>query len=166
MKDENNNVLFGVPKNIHFIGMMNDVDKSIDTFDLALRRRFVWIRKDFDINALRNFLNDRRVKKEVREEYIVSCVKLNYFITGCKYDIDIDLSGIGSLELGKSYEFGHSMFMKIPESFFTRKSIKKGAKDILWKEHLEPTLREYLRSTLSEHVIDSELKRAKELFCE
>ncbi|MBK9741535.1 MAG: hypothetical protein IPO94_00580 [Saprospiraceae bacterium] len=35
-------VLFGIPENIYFIGMMNDVDKSIDSFDLALRRRFAW----------------------------------------------------------------------------------------------------------------------------
>ena len=45
---DNNEVKFGVPKNVFFIGMMNDVDKSIDAFDLALRRRFKWIRKDCD----------------------------------------------------------------------------------------------------------------------
>ena len=38
-----NKVYFGIPNNVLFIGMMNDVDKSIDTFDLALRRRFKWI---------------------------------------------------------------------------------------------------------------------------
>ena len=43
---------FGVPKNVFFIGMMNDVDKSIDAFDFALRRRFKWIRKDFDPDVL------------------------------------------------------------------------------------------------------------------
>lgn len=37
---DNNEVKFGVPQNVFFIGMMNDVDKSIDAFDLALRRRF------------------------------------------------------------------------------------------------------------------------------
>lgn len=34
-------VKFGIPKNVRFIGTMNDVDKSIEAFDIALRRRFV-----------------------------------------------------------------------------------------------------------------------------
>ena len=49
---DNNEVKFGVPKNVFFIGMMNDVDKSIDAFDLALRRRFKWIRKDCDYEVI------------------------------------------------------------------------------------------------------------------
>src|SRR5690606_17534567 len=39
-KFQDGNAYFGVPNNLFFIGMMNDVDKSIDAFDLALRRRF------------------------------------------------------------------------------------------------------------------------------
>ncbi|EAH5176092.1 AAA domain-containing protein [Campylobacter coli] len=32
---------FYVPENVFFLGTMNDLDKSIDSFDLALRRRFI-----------------------------------------------------------------------------------------------------------------------------
>ncbi len=28
-RDKNGDVLFGIPKNVHFIGMMNDVDKIL-----------------------------------------------------------------------------------------------------------------------------------------
>lgn len=84
--------------------MMNDVDKSIDAFDLALRRRFKWIRKDGDYDVI-----EEETRFRGREEfsnigpYVKSCEKLNNYISN-------------ELGLGKSYEFGHSFFMKIRQS--------------------------------------------------
>lgn len=34
---------FFIPKNLVIIGTMNDIDKSVEAFDFALRRRFKWI---------------------------------------------------------------------------------------------------------------------------
>ena len=34
---------FFIPKNIYIIGTMNDIDRSVEAFDFALRRRFEWI---------------------------------------------------------------------------------------------------------------------------
>ena len=34
---------FFIPHNIYIIGTMNDIDKSVEAFDFALRRRFEWI---------------------------------------------------------------------------------------------------------------------------
>ena len=34
---------FFIPENVIIIGAMNDIDKSVDSFDFALRRRFQWI---------------------------------------------------------------------------------------------------------------------------
>ena len=42
LDDIGNNVedfYFGVPANLYFIGTMNDIDRSVDSFDMALRRR-------------------------------------------------------------------------------------------------------------------------------
>jgi DNA polymerase III delta prime subunit len=33
---------FHVPENVYIIGTMNDIDRSVETFDFAMRRRFVW----------------------------------------------------------------------------------------------------------------------------
>ncbi|WAM10973.1 AAA family ATPase [Mycoplasmopsis cynos] len=34
---------FFIPKNLYIIGTMNDIDRSVESFDFALRRRFKWI---------------------------------------------------------------------------------------------------------------------------
>ena len=156
--DENGEAKFGIPKNIRFIGMMNDVDKSIDAFDLALRRRFKWIRKDCNYEAIKEVLIKDGLEEEQITPYIESCKKINGFISD---------AGNG-LHLGKSYEFGHSFFMKIKD--YVSKSgenaniIESKNKKALFEEHLSPTLKEYLRSFFTEDEIESKLTDAKNLF--
>ena len=41
---------FYIPDNIVIIGTMNDIDRSVDSFDYALRRRFKWINVTVDTN--------------------------------------------------------------------------------------------------------------------
>ena len=159
-KDSNNNIKFGIPKNVHFIGMMNDVDRSIDTFDLALRRRFVWIRKEFDEYPIESYLLENNVKSDAINKYISKCKQLNYYITGTKYK-GIDTKGINPINLGKSFELGHAIFMKIK---VTNNKINKQAYEDLWYMHIETTLKEYLRSSLSDIDIEDKLKEAKDIF--
>lgn len=157
---------FGIPVNIRFIGMMNDVDKSIDSFDLALRRRFKWIRMDCDYNVIRN-----KVEKNDVENYIKRCARLNYFISGrdpksyrglenCN-EIGVDKNN--SLKLGSSYEFGHSNFLKIND-ICNQNQIQKEDLDELFVLFLQPTLKEYLRSFFPEDEIEIKLGGAKEVF--
>ncbi len=162
-KSSKGEVLFGIPQNVHFIGMMNDVDKSIDSFDLALRRRFVWIRKDFDEYALSNYLRDKGVKEKSRNEYINSCKNLNFYITGYKYG-NTNIDKKTPLNLGKSFEFGHSIFMKIPDDCIGRGKILKGGKEVIWEEFIEPTLREYFRTSLTDAEIETSVANAREIF--
>ncbi|HDY8048326.1 TPA: AAA family ATPase [Vibrio vulnificus] len=145
---ENGSAYFGVPSNVFFIGMMNDVDKSIDAFDLALRRRFQWIRKDCDYDVIANEVKFNG-KDEFHniEQYTGACDKLNSYIS----------DGIG---LGKSYEFGHSFFMKIATIAKTRTITEKNA-STLFTLHLQPTLREYLRAMFAEHELDKQIEDAR-----
>lgn len=141
-EDGNKQFYFGVPENIYFIGTMNDIDRSVDSFDMALRRRFVWkhYRCDYDAIA-EKFQNENNI-----DEYIKMCEKLNNHITSEK---DFNLSD--------SYELGQAYFMK------PKKLIQKEL-DRVWMEHIAPILKEYLRAEYDSKDIEQHLQNAKELF--
>lgn len=145
--DENGNVLFGIPDNVFFIGMMNDVDKSIDSFDLALRRRFKWIRKECDYDVIRD-----NIRKNNVTEYIEACKKLNEMISN-------------TFKLGISYQFGHSFFLCIKEApNHDDNNISDNDMQELFTNYLEPTLTEYLRAFYDESEITGKIKEAKKVF--
>jgi 5-methylcytosine-specific restriction endonuclease McrBC GTP-binding regulatory subunit McrB len=140
---ENGKSMFGIPVNVYFIGTMNDIDRSVDTFDFALRRRFTWIRKGFDAEVLSEMLSE--FDSDDKEAYIEACKLLNKYITD-------------TLELGDSFEIGHAYFGKL-------KSISKASVEKLFNEHLSPLLEEYLRSEYSRKEIKDKVNEAKKLFC-
>jgi 5-methylcytosine-specific restriction protein B len=150
---DNGEVKFGVPANVFFIGMMNDVDKSIDAFDLALRRRFKWIRKDCDYEVVEEETRFKR-KEDFSNigQYIKACEKLNNYISA-------------ELGLGKSYEFGHSFFMKMSD-IAKRKEITRHNLETLFNLYLRPTLKEYLRAVFAESELDGKLDEALKRFKE
>ncbi|WP_324171369.1 McrB family protein [Sulfurimonas sp.] len=82
---------FSVPSNLYIIATMNSTDKSIATVDIALRRRFTFLKMKPNLELVKN-----TDAKELME-------KLNEFI-GCKEN------------LGEDYMLGHSYFMKVQNS--------------------------------------------------
>ena len=143
---------FGIPANLIFIGTMNDTDRSIDSFDLALRRRFVWQRMGFDTEALRSELGKNPEFKQDDNKitaFIDCCKKLNNLVTG---------SGSNDWGLGESYEIGHAYFMAIPGS-------KTADRELLFDQRISPLLFEYLRSIYSNtEEIKKKIKVAKDIF--
>ena len=103
---------FGVPVNIYFLGTMNDIDRSVDSFDMALRRRFFWkeIRCNYDyIDSLFDNKGYRNI-----------CEELNEYITGySKEKLNGNFTKVDkikekeTLKLGTSYELGHAYFKNI-----------------------------------------------------
>ncbi len=151
-------VYFGIPFNIHFIGMMNDVDKSIDSFDLAFRRRFKWIQMRCDYEALEILLENKGFGDGI-DDYIENCKGLNYYITGA----DPKTKGSTSLNLGSLYEIGHSIFMKIASVNKSTK-ITKGKKEIVFDSYIEGMLKEYIRQVVEDNEIDGKMKEARKIF--
>lgn len=180
---------FFIPANIYFIGMMNDVDKNIDCFDLALRRRFTWILMECDYDVLNDLDKNYSGYKE-------KCKKLNNYITNdLKYLVEyedetrVKIKSIQSynntenrdeaynklfpntsdeekendkkryektsaLNLGRAYEIGHSYFLKKA----------KMSEQEIWDRHIEPILREYIRTQFSDGEVEKKLETAKKIF--
>ncbi|EOC3258586.1 AAA family ATPase [Campylobacter coli] len=132
---------FYVPENVFFLGTMNDLDKSIDSFDLALRRRFIWQEMECDYNVIRDEIYANNI-----EEYAQACKKLNDKI---------------SKNIGEKYQLGHSYFLKIE---FKNDEIKDSDMKKLFSNRFEALLKEYLRSEYSEKDIQKHLDDLKKLF--
>ncbi len=149
-------VTFGIPFNIYFIGTMNDVDRSIDTFDLALRRRFIWVRKDFSKEVLQEQLSlqDGLAQSEI-DKYVNDCEKLNSYISS-------------DLGLGKGFEFGHSYFFSDIDNFLIKKDRSEEKfidRKKIFNQRLLPLLEQYLLELFSnEKELKDKINLAKEKF--
>lgn len=144
---------FGVPSNVYFIGTMNDIDRSIDSFDLALRRRFIWKRMDCDYAVLLNDEKFSKITEENLSAYMKICENLNDYIAI-------------TLGLGKSYEIGHSYFMniEIPLKGQNTNKIIPSNVETLYDTKLRPLIEEYLRGEYSQLEIEEKLEEAKKIF--
>jgi hypothetical protein len=147
--DEEGKGFFGVPENIYFIGTMNDIDRSVDSFDMALRRRFVWKHYRCDYEAIENKYN---VGENIGK-YIEVCENLNAHIT----NYNSPLPNEKGFNLSDSYELGQSYFMK-------PKKLNQKELDRVWLEHISPILKEYLRAEYSDKEIQSHLNNAQKIF--
>lgn len=159
-KDENDAILveneepkFGVPANLYFLGTMNDIDRSIDSFDLALRRRFIWERMDCNYDAIVNDSKFLKVEEERLKKYIEICENLNDYIAN-------------TLELGKSYEIGHAYFMnvEIPTKGKNTNTITSNNVEALFGKKLKPLIEEYLRGEYTQKEIEEKIKIANGKF--
>jgi hypothetical protein len=141
---------FGIPENVYFIGTMNDIDRSIDSFDMALRRRFVWIRKDCDLEVVQEWLFEKAIAEDISDKYIKACESLNIYIEK-------------DLGLGKSFQIGHAYFMKL-QLEDNSDNLKEEMLEQLWNNNIKPLLNEYLRAEDVENKIEEKLLPAKERF--
>ena len=86
---------FVLPKNLFIIGTMNSADRSIGRMDLALRRRFCWLKLYPDAGALKTWL-DRSQNNQVKfsADTLTECNKV------------LSVHGIP-----KEQHIGHALFM-------------------------------------------------------
>lgn len=124
---------FFVPENVYIIGTMNDIDRSVENMDFAMRRRFSWI--EVTPNDTESMLDELSCVEEAKE----TMERLNKAIE--------ETEGLGS-----AYMIGPAYFRKLGEN--------GGDFDKLWKMNIEPLLREHLRGFRKTGEIMNQLREA------
>ena len=132
---------FYVPENVYIIGTMNDIDRSVDSMDFALRRRFAW--KEITAESRISMLDDetawggRKPEQSVIEELKRRMTNLNNCIIDQYPDQEsTPKASKDRIGLTKSYQIGASYFLKY---------MMYGNFEDLWEYHLKGLLYEYLR---------------------
>ena len=125
---------FYIPENVYIIGTMNDIDRSVDSFDFAMRRRFrfVELRADERLEMLASLENE-----ELEAEAIRRMAALNKAIAEVE-------------DLNENYQIGASYFLKLKTLDF----------DQLWTDYLQPLLQEYIQGMYDEEGIMNRFARA------
>lgn len=126
---------FYIPENVYIIGTMNDIDRSVDSFDFAMRRRFrfVELRADEHLEAINESIED----EGRRLEAIRRMAALNKEIVSVE-------------DLNENYQIGAAYFAKLKTLDF----------DQLWTDYLQPLLQEYIQGMYDEEGIMNRFARA------
>ena len=113
---------FYIPENVYIIGTMNDIDRSVDTFDFAMRRRFrfVEVTAESQLGMLDNTLGDKAEEAKIRLRNLNTAIEK-------------------VPELNSHYHIGPSYFLKLEEVDYNY--------ELLWSDYLKPLLEDYLRGS-------------------
>lgn len=134
---------FYIPENVYIIGTMNDIDRSVESMDFAIRRRFAW----------------QEVKPEDTADEILKNVKIN---SAANLLNDFNKTIADKESLGEMYQIGASYFLKLnnyidDEKVNDTESIKEAYKK-LWDNHLKGLICEYVRGKKSGEEIFDKIK--------
>ena len=127
---------FYVPRNVYILATMNDIDRSVESMDFAMRRRFTW--------------------KEIKPEYTEDMLdNLGQSLADSAKETMHRLNNeiVATDGLGAAYSVGPAYFMKIKDL--------KGDFSALWNMNIEPLLREYLRGF---RAIDDMMEKFRKAF--
>lgn len=125
---------FYVPENVYIIGTMNDIDRSVESMDFAMRRRFAWA--EVTAEESMQMLNGTPYVEEAKKRM----QNLNNAIMKVR-------------GLGEAYQIGAAYFKKIEKYH--------GDFQKLWDFHLKGLLFEYLRGNMN---AEEQLKDLKEAY--
>lgn len=129
---------FYIPENVYIIGTMNDIDRSVDTFDFAMRRRFrfVEVTAESQLGMLDDVLGDKAEEAKIRLRNLNTAIEK-------------------VPELNSHYHIGPSYFLKLEEVDYNY--------ELLWSDYLKPLLEDYLRGSYEEAETLETLKKAFDL---
>ena len=149
---------FILPPNLYIIGTMNDIDRSVESMDFALRRRFSWKEVTAESSVSIIYAKDKNDNPKIANENhrfaLQRAMKeLNKYISGKELPIDEKQEQKVSLNLGTEYQLGGAYFLN-----FTKYQKENNPFESLWNNHIAIILNEYLRGRSNREQILSALK--------
>ena len=132
---------FFIPSNVYIIGTMNDIDRSVEVFDFALRRRFAWHEVTAE-DVMDKVLKEMGVDNALGNDYNDYVSK----ITALNNSID------NTLKLNRHYHLGPSYFTKIL-LYLDGNNYQKAKQDV-WNNHLSQILYEYVKGKRTESEVE------------
>lgn len=127
---------FYVPENVYILGTMNDIDRSVDTFDFAMRRRF-------------NFIE---VTAEQSGEKMLQHIQTKAVMNRLNAALIDDSIG----ELTSDYQIGASYYLDIDDKNITMRQLLW-----LWDTKLSPLIMDYFRG---DYRSTEKMDRLKNIF--
>lgn len=131
---------FYIPENLYFIGTMNDIDRSVDSMDFALRRRFQWV--DIKSNKIMasSLINILDKDNQFTDDDIKKIKELAKKI--CIMNDKIS----GKFGLSEAYHIGPAYFKQL-----NMKKVNESLKDI-FESNIVSILKEYTRGRKTDEV--------------
>lgn len=126
---------FFIPTNVYLIGTMNTIDRSVESFDFALRRRFKWEEIKPDASLLKYHLISYNPKWEKLADNL--------------YDLNKSIESQSLL--GKDFQIGHAYLWSLP---YSKDLELRHVRRNIWADKISPLLQEYLRGTGMESLLD------------
>ncbi len=143
---------FCVPDNVYIIGTMNDIDRSVETFDFALRRRFVWyeikVNDGYSRSVISNMVKNEKLYTPLAD--FSSKVNEQLIKLGEGYNIN-ESHKIGPAYFDPSYIYKDE---EINEDYID--DIKRD----IWDLRIEPIIREYVRGYNDADKFIEDLRKA------
>ena len=169
-EDESEDVFkdgFYIPENVIIIGTMNDIDRSVESMDFALRRRFIWKEVEVDEKLLQNSLTAMLTEyTDKNNEKLFTDDNARDVAKGITFHI-MNLNKVlrGDSRFGKHYFISQGQFANLPENIIETavnagkkvkekgeeaeeaevEAIAKSLLEAVWNLRLNSLLYEYIR---------------------
>lgn len=115
---------FYVPENVYILATMNDIDRSVESMDFAMRRRFAW----------------KEIKPEDRLEMLSGRLDNDTYEKAIRVMKAMNIAISNTRGLGVAYQLGPAYFLRLDKDHYD------GDFTMLWDMHIEILLKEYLRA--------------------
>lgn len=137
---------FFVPENVYIIGTMNDIDRSVESMDFAMRRRFAFAEVTAEESYQNMIAESDDFTDDEKKEIGQRMTALNKAILNSE------------LRLGEAYQIGAAYFRKY---LYYKENGMEQAFEMLWDYHLKGLLFEYLRGN---HNAKTQLQKLKQVY--